>query len=326
MSEEKEQGAPVNTKPTAAKKKATKKTAVAANADLLAPVTDNGTAAAIKIFQWATPATPKPQRDASFTPLLLKEQNDPLLWLKACAFLSKSQQLEGVGHWGLLAPGFTQKMALSGADLMQQIQENPGFDVYIANPHLEVEALYQNLWVQGEISHPGLLGVTSKTFKALGLDISTVGLTMPCQFTVTSNAVVGNQRFWKSYISFLNTLLTRCAELPAEHQKLLFQQSADPKGLHQGRPFISFIIERLLSDFLWVNQKKLKVFKLSSPSLEKNLSEYVNDLRVLKQAALDQKSQALLRAWASYRTLFLTQVKGKDWVVKNAKALGVVLK
>ena len=304
-----------------ARKKTAPKTAAVANPGL--PVANAGT---VKVFQWATPATPKAQQDPALTPLLLKDASDPLLWAKACVFLMQSEQLQDVAHWGVLPAGFTQKLALSGADLVKQIQDNPGFDVYIANPHLEVEALYQNLWVQGEISHPGLMGIAAQTFKSLGLDPATLALTLPGELTVTANAVVGNERFWKAYLAFLDAVLDRCKQLPAEHQKRLFEPSADPKGLHPGQPNIGFITERLLSDFLRVNQNKLKVFKLRSPVLEAKLGEYVTDLRVLKQTALDQQSQALLQAWSSYRTLFLTVVKGKDWVVANAKALGVILK
>ena len=56
------------------------------------------------------------------------------------------------------------------------VAERPGHDVYFCNPFPANEALYHNVWAQGEISHPQFLALARAFFEAAGLATDQIDL------------------------------------------------------------------------------------------------------------------------------------------------------
>jgi hypothetical protein len=279
----------------------------------------------LRVFQLILDQSKKRSADPAFTKLSFSDAKDPLIWPKISCGLLKREETKSYDYWGVLSSDFCQQFGMNGEAFIAEIKQNPGFDVYIANPHVEIESLYQNLWVQGEISHPKLLLVSQHIFKALGLKGDYLLHPLASKWWVTGNACVGSRKFWTSYCKFITEVVDVVNTMPIGFKRVLFQVSADPNGLHQGSGYFPFFVERLMSVFLLENSKKFKTYKIQKPFEKTRASVQIADLLFLKDAAIAQKSDSTYKAWANYRNLFLSTVKGGEWVKKNAKTLNLLV-
>jgi hypothetical protein len=84
--------------------------------------------------------------------------------------LQKNAATQGATLWGALSWRFGEKTGMLGNDWVKQIVDHPGYDVYFCNPHTHNEAIFHNMWLQGETSHPNFLEITRAFFQAAGLD------------------------------------------------------------------------------------------------------------------------------------------------------------
>jgi hypothetical protein len=71
--------------------------------------------------------------------------------------LAKSEYVKGAKLWGALSWRFTERTGMSSSDLIKAIEANRGKDVYYCDPSPLNEALFHNLWLQGETVHPQFL-------------------------------------------------------------------------------------------------------------------------------------------------------------------------
>ncbi len=176
--------------------------------------------------------------------------------------------MEDGEYFGLLSPRFTEKTGLSQSRLINVIESNPNFDVYLINPYPYLFALNFNSWTQGEVWHPGLILKARRIQegKENFLDLK-VDTRFGKEESVYCNYFVGNSNFWIRYVSFLNDVDLRINEI--EKKDKVFSQSTAP---HESHAFwYAFIMERIISPFLIVN-KDLKVFHIS-PEMKQNHSK-----------------------------------------------------
>lgn len=262
--------------------------------------------------------------DEGFESLPFGEPGDPLLWHNAVLDVFRQRKQGDAVLWGVWPAGYSKRLELSAEGVFSFVKQNPGFDVYVANAHPEVEAAYQNFWVQGAVSHPGLLDISRQAFAFLGWDTDVLQRPMPSRFMVTGNAVVGNAAFWKGYLEFSVAILKKLSQAPDELKIRLFKTSADPKGLHHNLPYVTFFMERLLPFYLMVKQPALKICKIESAVLQRNTSLFVHDMKRLKDLALQQGSAELLAIWSSYRQLWFVSTKGKEWLKLHGQLLSLL--
>ena len=53
---------------------------------------------------------------------------------------------EGLEYWGFCSQKFNQKTNLTGAQYLEFIDANPGYDLYFVNPAIINEAVFANSW------------------------------------------------------------------------------------------------------------------------------------------------------------------------------------
>lgn len=226
------------------------------------------------------------------------------------------------GLWGALSWRFGEKTGMTGQDLKAQIAANSGNDIYFCNPYPQNEALYHNMWVQGETTHPQFLEITRAVFEAAGLPASDLETLMPSQSFSAANYFVGNKRFWDLYIPFIRRVMGLAEhKLSPAMRDLLHSNKADRMNAHGGATYVSFIVERLFPLFLKTAGRKLKAHKLVLPKREAELNVHLRLLREMKDMACSTRSPWLAACWINYRNLYISQMHGAEWCQTYLRAI-----
>jgi len=252
--------------------------------------------------------------DPTFVPLDNSAFKSELLEFDVFRRLAPTEGSEKHLLWGALSWRFTEKTSLTGEDLYQAIESSPGKDVYYFNPYPRHEALYHNLWVQGETVHPEFLRIAEEFLVAAELPVDDIKGIWPARRYSASNYFVGSPAFWRLYLSFVETALAKAEKNLSSTAKLqLRSKAADVRGVHKGANYLPFIIERLFPIFLRTEGRLLAAQQIRIPSLEEEMDAHLQLLRELKDVAYGTKSSFLAACWINYRALYLTQQFGKKW-------------
>jgi hypothetical protein len=257
--------------------------------------------------------------DSSFIPYNNEGDKDPLLEFNVFRKIYRSEEHDKGALWGALSWKFTQKTGLTGEVLQSFIRENPGYDVYFCNPFPEFEAIYQNLWAQGETAHPDFISLNEKVFELIGLPHNLLLEEIhPRTAFAATNSFVGSTKFWQAYMTFVENILDQVSKKGGKELiEKLHCSSADVKGVHAGATYLPFIVERLFSVFLNSEEAKgLKAIKYALPEAEKQMNVHLKHLREMKDAAWKSKSVWMASCWLNYRNLYLTQRHGVKWAKK----------
>ncbi|MBW8911483.1 MAG: hypothetical protein JF564_06280, partial [Sphingomonas sp.] len=149
--------------------------------------------------------------------------------------ISRSAAIQGADYWGALSWRFTEKTGLTGADLIKIMEAHPDVDVFYCNPHVNNEALFHNMWVQGETCHANFLEISRALFAATGLPVTEFDLTLPSTSFSAANYFVARPAFWDAYLPFIRKVITLAEQkLSPNARQLLHSQAADDRGLHGG--------------------------------------------------------------------------------------------
>lgn len=276
----------------------------------------------IKLFQIYFKAEHKKRLDPEMIPFDNSKRKNHLLEFDVFRRLAASADTQGCDYWGALSWKFSDSMNFNGATLKSFINKNPGYDVYFCNPHPKIEGVYENLWVQGEVSHPNFISVSKAFLEAAGLKPKVTEVVIPSGYMASANYFVANSKFWDLYLQFVNDALeTAEKNLSSDQLAVLLSPVADAKGLHNGANYVPFIVERLLTEFLLLNSKKIRAIKVQSPRLESKLSEHHKSLRLLKDLAIRGRSDWVLDSWRSYRNLFLSATADSKALAPYVKLL-----
>lgn len=300
--------------PRAAPRKRTRTAAVP-------PPAPAAASAPAKIFQIFFEGWQRPLVDPLFVPL--DNSGPPSEYLEFDLFerLAISDHVKDAPLWGALSWRFTEKTGLAGADLLRLIEENPGNDVYFCNALPQHEALYHNLWVQGETAHPRFLELVRAFLRGAGLPDDTRDL-LPSALYSTANYFVGTPAFWSAYLPFVRTAIRRADRaLPPELRAMLHSTAADDRNVHGGSTYMPFIVERLFPLFMRTAGKGLKPFKLPLTLPEEEMNVHLKLLREMKDTAWRSKSLWLAACWVNYRNLYLSQQHGADWTRRYLRTI-----
>ena len=272
----------------------------------------------LRIFQIHYESWQRELLDPNFIALDNAKSTSELLEFDVFLRLFKSDYVKDARLWGALSWRFAEKTGMSGRDLIKTIQDNPGYDVYFCNPIPENEALYHNMWLQGEISHPQFLGLLQAIFKVTGLPLDALVGIESIEKCSVANYFVGTPVFWQTYLTWVQSFLNLANKnLPPDIRDLMHSSVADDRGLHGGATYVPFIVERLFPLFMKIHAEKLKGFKIALPERERDLNVHVRLLREMKEMSHRTKSAWLAACWVNYRNLYLMQIKGKDWCQNN---------
>jgi hypothetical protein len=277
----------------------------------------------IRIFQIHYAPEQRAQLDERFEPFDNSGHADPFLEFDVIRRLQQRPNLANSSLWGAVSWKFGQKTGLTGEALHTYIQAHPGFDVYYCNPYPEKEALYQNLWLQGETAHPGFFELAQQVFSKAGLPAQSCSHMVHSDLFSAANYIVATPAFWATYIPFVNAIMATA--LAPEHEPLgqrLRCSSADARGLHAGASYIPFMVERLLTVFLLSDAgAKMRYKKYPLPARELRLDVHLRHLRSMKDTACQTRSIWLANCWINYRNLYLHATQTQEWLDQHLPVL-----
>lgn len=187
------------------------------------------------------------------------------------------------GHWGMLSWRWKEKTAIPGKELIQWIQENYWYDVYIINPYPHIPEFHRNSINQGESDHKGLIRFTNKLLKHLGYNFDIRDADFPLNIISTCHFYIGNQKFWNQWMSFMDTTIAIAKKDKYMHDYLYVKTS-----LYHGKELINFCfaMERLVSLFLYLNMKEYKVLHYPYQYFIENGSDKEMEFSQIKEKAL----------------------------------------
>jgi len=234
--------------------------------------------------------------------------------------LSKSEYVKDAKLWGALSWRFTERTGMTSADWVKAIENNRGKDVYYCDPLPINEALFHNVWLQGETTHPNFLVITQAFFKAAGLPEDHLIKIAPTEEFAAANYFVGSPKFWALYIPWINnTLAIANKKMPPKLRDMMHSKIME--GPHKGMTYVPFILERLFSVFMKTAGKNLTHFKISLPAVENQLNVHLKLLREVKNLSHNTKSAWMAAVWVNYRNLYFMQTNGKDWCAKYLRRI-----
>jgi hypothetical protein len=112
---------------------------------------------------------------------------------------------------GLMSPKFRLKAKITGAEFIDFVRANADADVCFINPFPHLGYISYNVWMQGEVSHPGLGARAQELLDASGVDLRIAEVPRHGPATLCyCNFWVGTQQFWEDYVG---GVLTPLAEL-----------------------------------------------------------------------------------------------------------------
>jgi hypothetical protein len=202
----------------------------------------------IRIHQIYYEPRQRPLLDPAFIPLD-NTRNERPEWCEYHVFRTQyhagvcaAGQLTGFMSWK-----FRQKTRMSGGQFIGFIRRNPGHDVYCINPYPKSNAIFRNVWAQGEHFHPGLRDLARRCLDAAGLDLPLDGEHTDA-ITCYCNYWVGTRPFWDLYMSYAERLFDVIeTRLDTDTRARL-----DARAQYDGNAsFLPFVIERLFTTILF---------------------------------------------------------------------------
>jgi hypothetical protein len=276
----------------------------------------------IRIFQIYYHERQSPFLDSDFELYDNAEDNSPLLEFNVFTKLLQKKELQDVKLWGAVSWKFGQKTGISGAQFKEEIATNPGYDVYFCNPHSEAEALYHNLWLQGETAHPNFIALCKEIFEVAELSPDLLTEIQPALNFATANYFVATPQFWKRYAAFVSrVLLAANKKLSPTARAILFSSTADPSGVHAQASYIPFVIERLFSVFLQTDGHDFRAYKIAPQVPEEQANVHLKLLREMRNVACRTKSVWMASCWVNYRNLYLTNAYGAPWAKRYLRSI-----
>lgn len=237
--------------------------------------------------------------------------SDPRLEYAVICDIKTRQECSKSTHWGALSWRFTEKSGLSFSSLIQYVEKSPGFDVYYINPSISSDAMYPNIWQQGDARHPGLLELLKTIFKSDAKSLSLFDKLIPSRWNATCHYIMATHEFWKDYTSFVDQLIWPALQDAGLRQRLL-SSDADFRKLHNDATFLPFLIERLFTLYMLTQgSSKFRSAKIEVLGGDGVKASHLNKLKAIKDKSIEKKSRAGIDLWIEYRL----------WIAKNILAL-----
>jgi mRNA-degrading endonuclease YafQ of YafQ-DinJ toxin-antitoxin module len=260
-----------------------------------------------KIFQVCFESFQFDQVDVKLTPFDNTENKHPEL-REYYNFLKVIDDglTDDLNAWGVFGPRWYEKLKVSSDKLFKEIENNPEKDVYLFNHARVQDALFFNVWEQGEYYHKGLKDIAKHVLEKLNYDSGVVDNIMESHTTCYCSYFVGTTKFWKDYLDFLAKVTKELDNLP-EELYTKFSQSANYKR-DKDLNLFPFLVERLFSTFLLLNKYKTHALSYDYSVYSNQMGEFTNVLQALsnlKTLTLKYNSHEIFAQWNDIRSFIL---------------------
>lgn len=158
-----------------------------------------------------------------------------------------SQKIDLEAYYGFFSPKFCEKTNLNSSDVHEFLQSQTA-DVVSFSPFFDQIAFFINPFIQGEISHPGLLSCSQRFFDGANISLDIKNLVADQRTTIFCNFFAAKGKFWLSWLARCEKLFVLCEGNSSQLAKEL-------NSLVQYKPNESvamkvFLIERMVTIIL----------------------------------------------------------------------------
>jgi hypothetical protein len=147
---------------------------------------------------------------------------------------------------GFLSPKFTLKTGLTGVDVTQLLNKSNAEVISFSSEFHQI-AIFKNPFEQGDFFHKGMLDLSKKILKEIGLNIDLDNLVTDQSRTIFSHYFVAKYSFWLKYLTFSEKIFSISQE-DSELGRLLNKKVLYKKG--KRIPLKVFLMERLITAVL----------------------------------------------------------------------------
>ena len=188
--------------------------------------------------------------DPAFTPYDNRLNPDPD-WREYHVFRTEYRQdrVRDDAVTGYVSWKFGTKTRVRGSAFLDFIERHPDRDVYFISPPWIEPTRFRNIWLQGEDSHPGIIGLVREVFRRCGIDCDPEKMDQPESQVLYCNYWAGTRRFWDAYMAFCEPVRECLLHGLDEDDRRLLLSRADRSI---DACYIPFIMERLFSTLLWL--------------------------------------------------------------------------
>ena len=215
---------------------------------------------------------------------------------------------QDLDYWGFVSWKFKEKTELTGQQVFDFINANPGQDVYLFNPCIVNEACFANSWEQGDIHHPNISAIGNNFLKKIGYgDIDVKGMVLDRNTTVFANYIVGSREFWFKFMEFTRKLFSEADKDP-EFKHQVFGQGLSNYAHDKSLPNFTFLIERLIPTYLELEGIKSIGYKHTPDTLPMKYQPIIDEIMALSDLKVlinQHSSDELYDIWNLYRHKFL---------------------
>ena len=267
----------------------------------------------MEIFQVFYKQDQDSKLDPSFIPYNNLDNPRPELceW-HAIEHIYQQQKETDLDYWGVVSWKFGQKTGITGDTFIDFVKKNPGYDVYIINPAIINEAVFTNGWEQGNLYHPNLSQIANTFLKKIGHEVDVTASLIDRNSTAYSNYFVASRDFWDQYTDFINKIF-EIAVHDKEFDYQVFAAGLSNYSMNKTLPNFAFLVERLLSTYIELNNIKSLGFTYTSNTAQekyKSCFDTVKALSDLKMAITTHQSDELYAIWDHFRRDFLQKNPG----------------
>lgn len=230
-----------------------------------------------RIYQAYYQDSQKIHLESNFTPY--DNRNNPVSNLYERYIYQQTAEIsrrEGIKQWGTFSWQWRKKLiGPSSQDILNFIDSNPNYDVYIFNAYPQNEAISYNVWEQGEWCHPNIIHLGKSILELMGEDPALVEKPMTRDTYLTANYFVATDAVWTGLLEFLDRFVQAIPNLNKSDAELLL--SSANYGPNKNLNYTGFICERLISTYL-VLHTELRIKPWATP-------EFLSDLKLLSVQA-----------------------------------------
>lgn len=162
-----------------------------------------------------------------------------------------NETLKNDEFYGFFSPKFQEKTNLTSKDV-EFVVNSQNVDIVSFSPFFDQMSYFINPFIQGDITHPGLLASAQSFIDSQNISIPLNKLVCDCTNTIFCNFFVAKGHFWKRWIHYCELVFDLCENHP---NNPLAQQlnSIVPYKKDEVVAMKVFLIERMVT-FLLVTE------------------------------------------------------------------------
>lgn len=169
---------------------------------------------------------------------------------------------------GIFSPKFNLKTNLTGEAFLTFAAQHKDVDVCFVNPFPTLHYYSYNVWMEGEIAHPGITQHAQALLDACGIGCDLKSVPRHDQSNLCyANFWVGSQQFWEDYVG---GVLNKIAQFIESNPTNCIVKNILNNTQHTDHAtFLPFIIERMFSTYISLNKcLKVAYYPLADLSIE----------------------------------------------------------